>query len=99
MYNELEGLFWVTKEAVVAFKNADNSNLSSQNQETEEVKKIEVRRRRLWEFLDDDDPEEGLDLSSFDRFAFSVDDALNLNIAGSTVSRKSLLLSKLKHGL
>ncbi|XP_022870630.1 protein phosphatase 2C 29 isoform X1 [Olea europaea var. sylvestris] len=122
LHNELEGLFWDTEEAVVASENAviaDNSNLSSQNQENEEAKEgeaaenetksvkkvsfqeeqIEVRRRRLWEFLEDDDPEEGLDLSGSDRFAFSVDDALNLNVAGSAVSRRSLLLSKLKHGL
>ncbi|KAK4422915.1 protein phosphatase 2C 29 [Sesamum alatum] len=60
---------------------------------------IEVRRRRLWEYLVEDDPEEGLDLSGSERFAFSVDDALSVNDAGSAVSRRSLLLSKLKHGL
>ncbi|KAK6122561.1 hypothetical protein DH2020_043696 [Rehmannia glutinosa] len=60
---------------------------------------IEVRRRRLWEFLVEDDPEDGLDLSGSERFAFSVDDALSVNNAGSAVSRRSLLLSKLKHGL
>ncbi|KAG8382470.1 hypothetical protein BUALT_Bualt05G0080600 [Buddleja alternifolia] len=60
---------------------------------------IEVKRRRLWEFLVEDDPEDGLDLSGSDRFAFSVDDALSVNNAGSAVSRRSLLLSKLKHGL
>ncbi|CAA0838069.1 Protein phosphatase 2C 29 [Striga hermonthica] len=60
---------------------------------------IEVRRRRLWEFLVDDDPGEGLDLSGSERFAFSVDDALSVNDAGSAVNRRSLLLSKLKHGL
>ncbi|KAL2548009.1 putative protein phosphatase 2C 23 [Forsythia ovata] len=108
MYNELEGLFWDTEEAVVGSENsaiADNSNLSQENQENEEAKEgevaeneikslkkvtfqeeqIEVRRRRLWEFLAEDDPGEGLDLSGSDRFAFSVDDALNLNVAGSAV--------------
>ncbi|KAF5935847.1 hypothetical protein HYC85_026976 [Camellia sinensis] len=60
---------------------------------------IEVRRRRLWEFLAEDDPEDGLDLSGSDRFAFSVDDALSVSNAGSAVSRRSLLLTKLKHGL
>ncbi|XP_070021004.1 protein phosphatase 2C 29-like isoform X2 [Nicotiana sylvestris] len=60
---------------------------------------IEVRRRRLWEFLAEDETEDGLDLSGSERFAFSVDDALSVNSAGSAVNRKSLLLSKLKHGL
>lgn len=60
---------------------------------------IEVRRRQLWEFLVEDDTEDGLDLSGSERFAFSVDDALSVNNAGSAVSRRSLLLSKLKHGL
>ncbi|KAL0372995.1 UNVERIFIED_CONTAM: protein phosphatase 2C 29 [Sesamum calycinum] len=60
---------------------------------------IEVRRRRLWEYLVEDDPEEGLDLSGSERFAFSVDDALSVNDAGSAGTRRSLLLSKLKHGL
>jgi serine/threonine protein phosphatase PrpC len=59
----------------------------------------EVRRRRLWEFLAEDDPEDGLDLSGSDRFAFSVDDALSVSNAGSAVSRRWLLLSKLKQGL
>ncbi|XP_009611074.1 protein phosphatase 2C 29 [Nicotiana tabacum] len=60
---------------------------------------IEVRRRRLWEFLAEEETEDGLDLSGSDRFAFSVDDALSVNNAGSAVNRRSLLLSKLKHGL
>ncbi|KAJ7952660.1 Protein phosphatase 2C [Quillaja saponaria] len=59
----------------------------------------EIRRRRLWEFLAEDDPEDGLDLSGSDRFAFSVDDALSVRNAGTAVSRRKLLLSKLKHGL
>ncbi|CAN4127818.1 unnamed protein product [Withania somnifera] len=74
--------------------------------ESEAVKKvtfesgeIEVRRRRLWEFLAEEETEDGLDLSGSDRFAFSVDDALSVNNAGSAVNRRSLLLSKLKHGL
>lgn len=60
---------------------------------------IAIRRRRLWEFLAEEDPEDGLDLSGSDRFAFSVDDAISASNAGSAVSRRSLLLSKLKHGL
>uniref|UniRef100_A0A6M2EGI6 PPM-type phosphatase domain-containing protein n=1 Tax=Populus davidiana TaxID=266767 RepID=A0A6M2EGI6_9ROSI len=57
------------------------------------------RRRRLWEFLAEDDLEDGLDLSGSDRFAFSVDDAISVGNAGSAVSRRWLLLSKLKQGL
>ncbi|KAK6947446.1 PPM-type phosphatase-like domain [Dillenia turbinata] len=58
------------------------------------------RRKHLWEFLAEEDPEDGLDLSGSDRFAFSVDDALSVSNAGSSaVKRRSLLLSKLKHGL
>ncbi|KAF2316321.1 hypothetical protein GH714_041662 [Hevea brasiliensis] len=61
---------------------------------------IEItQRRRLWEFLAEDDAEDGLDLSGSDRFAFSVDDAISVGNAGSAVSRRWLLLSKLKQGL
>lgn len=56
-------------------------------------------RKRLWEYLAEDHPEDGLDLSGSDRFAFSVDDALSVSNAGSAVGRRHLLLSKLKHGL
>ncbi|KAF5477736.1 hypothetical protein F2P56_004353 [Juglans regia] len=66
---------------------------------TFQLEGTEIRRRRLWEFLAEDDPEDGLDLSGSDRFAFSVDDALSVNNAGSAVSRRWLLLSKLKQGL
>ncbi|KAJ8754313.1 hypothetical protein K2173_002764 [Erythroxylum novogranatense] len=57
------------------------------------------QRRMLWEFLAEDDPEDGLDLSGSERFAFSVDDAISVGNAGSAVSRRWLLLSKLKQGL
>ncbi|XWS62118.1 hypothetical protein CRYUN_Cryun07bG0183700 [Craigia yunnanensis] len=66
---------------------------------TFESEGTEIRRRRLWEFLAEDDPEDGLDLSGSDRFAFSVDDAISVSKEGSAVSRKWLLLSKLKQGL
>ncbi|GAB2273586.1 hypothetical protein Dimus_008373 [Dionaea muscipula] len=56
-------------------------------------------RRKLWEYLAEDDAEDGLDLSGSDRFAFSVDDAVSVGNAGSVVSRQSLLLSRLKQGL
>ncbi|XP_042011178.1 protein phosphatase 2C 29-like [Salvia splendens] len=122
MYNELEGLFWDTEDAVAASENAhftgsshpsdvniddrQDSESKEGEVETKLVKKvmfggeqIEVRRRKLWECLVEDDPGDGLDLSGSERFAFSVDDALSVNGAGSAVSRRSLLLSKLKHGL
>ncbi|XP_075522936.1 protein phosphatase 2C 29-like [Primulina tabacum] len=60
---------------------------------------VEVKRRRLWEFLMEEDPEDGVDLSGSDRFAFSVDDALYVNNASSAVNRRSLLIAKLKGGL
>ncbi|XWS49232.1 hypothetical protein CRYUN_Cryun13aG0146200 [Craigia yunnanensis] len=66
---------------------------------TFESEGTEIRRRRLWEFLAEDDPEDGLDLSGSDRFAFSVDDAISVSKEGSVVSRRWLLLSKLKQGL
>ncbi|KAE8657260.1 Protein phosphatase 2C 29 [Hibiscus syriacus] len=65
---------------------------------TFEPEGTEIRRRRLWEFLAEDDPEDGLDLSGSDRFAFSVDDAITVSKEGSAVSRW-LLLSKLRQGL
>ncbi|KAK6262747.1 hypothetical protein QUC31_008563 [Theobroma cacao] len=66
---------------------------------TFESEGTEIRRRRLWEFLAEDDPEDGLDLSGSDRFAFSVDDAISVSKEGTAVSRRWLLLSKLKQGL
>ncbi|XP_023552441.1 protein phosphatase 2C 29-like [Cucurbita pepo subsp. pepo] len=57
------------------------------------------RRRQLWEYLAEDDTQDGLDLSGSERFAFSVDDALSVNSAGSVAGRRWLLLSKLKQGL
>lgn len=60
---------------------------------------IAVRRRRLWEYLAEEEPEDGLDLSGSERFAFSVDDALSISKTSSASNRRSLLLSKLKHGL
>ncbi|KAL6985800.1 [pyruvate dehydrogenase (acetyl-transferring)]-phosphatase [Sarracenia purpurea var. burkii] len=79
--------------------NASQPDGGSVKKVTFQPEQTEVRRRRLWEFLAEDDPEDGLDLSGSDRFAFSVDDALGLSNASSAVSRRSLLLSKLKHGL
>ncbi|CAN0842967.1 Protein phosphatase 2C 29 [Linum grandiflorum] len=56
------------------------------------------QRRRLWEFLADEDLADGVDLSGSERFAFSVDDAISVGNAGSAASRRWLLLSKLKQG-
>ncbi|XVF11006.1 hypothetical protein REPUB_Repub07fG0232100 [Reevesia pubescens] len=66
---------------------------------TFESQGTEIRRKRLWEFLAEDDPEDGLDLSGSDRFAFSVDDAISVSKEGSAGSRRWLLLSKLRQGL
>nr|XP_043629479.1 LOW QUALITY PROTEIN: protein phosphatase 2C 29-like [Erigeron canadensis] len=59
---------------------------------------IVIRRRRLWEYLAEEEPEDGLDLSGSERFAFSVDDALSVSKNSSGVNRRSLLLSKLRNG-
>ncbi|KAL4565576.1 hypothetical protein LXL04_029678 [Taraxacum kok-saghyz] len=59
---------------------------------------IATRRRRLWEYLAEEEPEDGLDLSGSERFAFSVDDALTISKTNSTVGRRSLLLSRLRNG-
>ncbi|GMI63925.1 poltergeist like 1 [Hibiscus trionum] len=65
---------------------------------TFEPEGIEIRRRRLWELLAEDDLEDGLDLSGSDRFAFTVDDAISASKKESTVSRR-WLLSKLEQRL
>ncbi|KAK9095393.1 hypothetical protein Scep_026862 [Stephania cephalantha] len=68
--------------------------------EEEEERREERRGKPLWQFLAEDDTDDGFDLSGSDRFAFSVDVALNVSDnAGSVVKRGSLLLSKLKWGL
>ncbi|KAG9152760.1 hypothetical protein Leryth_018915 [Lithospermum erythrorhizon] len=77
----------------------ENSEAGSVKKVTFHREGIEVRRRRLWEFLMEEEIEDGLDLSGSDRFAFSVNDALSIKNAGSAINRRSLLLSKLKHGL
>ena len=78
-----------------------NSLQGSVKRVTFQAEGTESRRRRLWEFLaeDDDDAEDGLDLSGSDRFGFTVDDALSVSKEGSGGSRRWLILSKLKHGL
>ncbi|XP_027360909.1 protein phosphatase 2C 29-like [Abrus precatorius] len=76
-----------------------NSLGGSAKKVTFQAEGTESRRRRLWEFLAEDDAEDGLDLSGSDRFAFSVNDALSASKDGSAGSRQWLILSKLKHGL
>lgn len=103
-------MFWEVEEPIeshssVEVKNKPEGENSSaglvQRTETAPVAGTESKRRRLWEFLAED-PEDGLDLSGSDRFAFSVDDAFSVSNntnAGSASSRRWLLLSKLKNGL
>ncbi|KAK4795098.1 hypothetical protein SAY86_013092 [Trapa natans] len=82
--------------------NRDSSDQGSMKRVTFLPEGVEVRRRQLWEYLAEEDHEDGLDLSGSQRFAFSVDDAISVNDAGSAVSamsRRWILLSKLKHGL
>ncbi|KAK1408014.1 hypothetical protein QVD17_39644 [Tagetes erecta] len=105
-YKELEGLFWDSEESSL-------TQSSSRQQEEEAPKAVtldsnsgkkvtfesgDTRRKRLWEYLAQEEPEDGLDLSGSERFAFSVDDALCISKTTSGVSRRSLLLSKLKSG-
>ncbi|RZC74135.1 hypothetical protein C5167_049614 [Papaver somniferum] len=82
--------------------NSENANCGSAKKVTfqsDEAVPTGVRRgRSLWELLAEDYAEEGLDLSGSDRFAFSVDDAVRVSSSSPIVSRRSLLLSKLKHG-
>ncbi|PNY13024.1 protein phosphatase 2C 29-like, partial [Trifolium pratense] len=107
VYNELQGLFWEVEETMesnpVEVKDkteGENSGAGLVNVVRETETGTVSKRRRLWEFLAED-PEDGLDLSGSDRFAFSVDDALSVSNsnAGSASSRRWLLLSKLKNGL
>ncbi|KAI7738283.1 hypothetical protein M8C21_024380 [Ambrosia artemisiifolia] len=92
MYKELEGLFWDLDDSgrvEEEEKIVRNESLCSG-----EGGEIVPRRKRLWEYL----AEEGLDLSGSERFAFSVDDALNISKTNSEVNHRSLLLSKLRNG-
>ncbi|KAM1833495.1 hypothetical protein ACFX13_023315 [Malus domestica] len=94
-------------DVVVEGKTENESNSDSNPMpEADQEKRVTfqsdgVRRRRLWELLAEAEAEEGLDLSGSERFAFSVDDAVTVSNegSGSAVSRRWLLLSKLKQGL
>lgn len=78
---------------------ADRGSTKRVTFQSEDGTENKPRRRRLWEYLAEDDAQDGLDLSGSDRFAFSVDDALSVNSEGSVAGRRWLLLSKLKQGL
>ncbi|XP_020217516.1 protein phosphatase 2C 29 [Cajanus cajan] len=113
VHKELQGLFWELEDPAPepqpppehhneVEEDSNNSLQGSVKRVTFQAEGTESRRRRLWEFLaeDDDEAEDGLDLSGSDRFAFSVDDALSVSKEGSGGgSRRWLILSKLKHGL
>ncbi|CAM8877946.1 unnamed protein product [Rhodiola kirilowii] len=111
MYNELQGLFWeveVEQPPNVASENVEiiedicvepPTVQGAAKKVTFHTEQTDSRRRRLWELLAEDDPDDGLDLSGSERFAFSVDDAISVNKAGSAVNRRWLLLSKLRLGL
>ncbi|TKY70720.1 phosphatase 2C 29 [Spatholobus suberectus] len=113
VHKELQGLFWEPEDNQEPQEQGTNPTPNEGEVEEDtnslqgSVKRVtfqaegtESRRRRLWEFLaEDDDAEDGLDLSGSDRFAFSVDEALSVSKEGSGGSRRWLILSKLKHGL
>lgn len=91
-------------ENAVAVEETNQSEVRTEKRvtfqsEEETERPVETRRRRLRDFLAEDDAEDGLDLSGSQRFAFSVDDALIVSNGGSAASRRWLLLSKLKQGL
>ncbi|KAI3825446.1 hypothetical protein L1987_06933 [Smallanthus sonchifolius] len=95
-YKELEGLFWDSVES--SCQQPVTLDSSMKKVTFESGGETETRRKRLWEYLAQEEPEDGLDLSGSERFAFSVDDALNISKTTSGVSTRSLLLSKLKNG-
>ncbi|MFS7927408.1 putative protein-serine/threonine phosphatase [Helianthus anomalus] len=113
MYKELEGLFWDLDDAAQAPAPAPApaESCSAQLQLQEEAtdvkndsfrsggEEIVTRRKRLWEYLAEEGPRDGLDLSGSERFAFSVDDALDISKTSSGANHRSFLLSKLRNGL
>ncbi|XP_010269976.1 PREDICTED: protein phosphatase 2C 29 [Nelumbo nucifera] len=78
--------------------NPPSLNSGSVKRVTFQSEQTVSRRKLLWEFLAEAEADDGLDLSGSDRFAFSVDDALRISNSGSSVRKRSLLLSKLKYG-
>ncbi|XP_024995765.1 protein phosphatase 2C 29-like [Cynara cardunculus var. scolymus] len=91
------------EEATAVYLDPTTAAISDQSGSVKKVsfqsgEEIVTRRRRLWEYLAEEEPEDGLDLSGSERFAFSVDDALSISKTSSGVGRRSLLLSKLRNG-
>ncbi|KAJ4831305.1 hypothetical protein Tsubulata_039664 [Turnera subulata] len=107
VYKQLQGLFWEIEEDIRQedVRKDETEVESNSGKEIADggtsTTTITTQRRRLWEYLaEDDDVDDGLDLSGSDRFAFSVDDAIRVGSnAGSAGSRRWLLVSKLKEGL
>ncbi|KAK7406372.1 hypothetical protein VNO78_07996 [Psophocarpus tetragonolobus] len=110
LHKELQGLFWELEDPAPEVEDNEAEPQNEGELEQGSAKRVtfqaegtESRRRRLWEFLAEDDDaaaaENGLDLSGSDRFAFSVDEALGVSKESSGGSRRWLILSKLKHGL
>ncbi|XP_076960815.1 protein phosphatase 2C 29-like [Bidens hawaiensis] len=102
-YKELEGLFFesgVTPEEEVQSAVTLDSNTGGLMKKVtfESESGNETRRKRLWEYLAQEEPEDGLDLSGSERFAFSVDDAVNISKTTSGAGKRSLLISKLRNG-
>ncbi|KAL6008499.1 hypothetical protein ACLOJK_034011 [Asimina triloba] len=56
------------------------------------------RGKTLWEYLEEVDDDEGLDLSGSDRFSFSVANVFRVKTASSVVGRRPVLFPKLKFG-
>ncbi|KAL9691203.1 hypothetical protein QQ045_011622 [Rhodiola kirilowii] len=95
IYNEIQGLFWEVEQGQpsnVAYENVDVvDDISAEPPMVQGYSKKEKflteqsdsRRRRLCELFAEDNPDDGLDLSGSERFAFSVDDAISVNRAGS----------------
>ncbi|KAI9087006.1 hypothetical protein K1719_030967 [Acacia pycnantha] len=91
VYNELKGLFWEVEETEKTNPSTSEC-LEETNPQTVQAEGNESRRRRLREFLEEDDRDHGLNFSGSERFSFSI------RKAGSAVSKR-WLSSKLKHGI
>ncbi|CAM8943656.1 unnamed protein product [Rhodiola kirilowii] len=95
IYNEIQGLFWKVEQGQpsnVAYENVDvvDDSIAEppmvqgySKKEKFLAKQSDSRRRRLCELFAEDNPDDGLDLSRSERFAFSIDDAISVNRAGS----------------
>ncbi|XP_076943668.1 protein phosphatase 2C 29-like [Bidens hawaiensis] len=99
MYKELEGLFWDLDDVDQAQDPGQSCLPQLEKEEESEATNVNLvtRQKRLWEYLAEEGPRDGLDLSGSERFAFSVDDAVSINKTSSeaNANHRSLLLSKL----